>query len=103
MHDLVHRKQRLDALWQDRREMKGAFIRAVRSQEAEPRPALTENGCYVIYALRSVLAAVGLGWFFGPVPVHRLPRLVDIPVAEFVALWFYGILLLGALSLGVWL
>lgn len=53
--------------------------------------------------IRSVLVPVGLGWFFGPVPVHRLPRLVDITVPEFVALWFYGILLLGALSLGVWL
>jgi hypothetical protein len=70
-------------------------------QEPEPRPALTENGCHIIYALRSVLVPVGLGWFFGPVPVHRLPRLDDITVPEFVAPWFYGILLLGALSLGV--
>src|SRR5206468_10488687 len=38
------------ALWQDRREMRGAFIRAVPRQEAEPRPAMTENGRYVAYA-----------------------------------------------------
>jgi hypothetical protein len=38
------------ASWQDRREMGGAFIRAVPRQEPEPRPAQSENGCYVIYA-----------------------------------------------------
>jgi hypothetical protein len=39
-----------DALWQDRRKMRGAFIRAVPRQEPEPRSAMTENGFYVSYA-----------------------------------------------------
>ncbi len=30
--------------------MRGAFIRAVPRQEPQPRPAASENGCYVVYA-----------------------------------------------------
>jgi len=33
--------------------MGGAFIGTVPTQEPEPRPAPSENGCYVIYALES--------------------------------------------------
>jgi len=48
-----------DALWQNRREMGGAFIRAVtrgravtRREEPGPRGAMTGNGLYVAYARR---------------------------------------------------
>ena len=40
-----------DALWQDRRERRGAFIRAVPRPEPEPGRAMTENGFDVIYDL----------------------------------------------------
>jgi glycine/D-amino acid oxidase-like deaminating enzyme len=47
--------------------MRGAFICAVPKQEPEPRPAMTENEFYVIYAPGQVVSAgavaiVGGAW-----------------------------------------